>query len=57
MPLLVIGRVTEFQVLSLPLLVDPVEPKLRQVVCEDTIRIVHAQTSKLNLSFCRILRI
>ena len=42
MSLLVIGRVTKFQVLGLPVLVNPIEPKLRQVVCEDTVRVVHA---------------
>ena len=57
MSLLVVGRVTEFKVLNFPVLVNPIETKLRQVVREDAIRIVHAQTSELNLSFGRILRI
>jgi hypothetical protein len=57
MSLLVIGRVPKFQVLGLPVLVNPIEPKLRQVVCEDTVRVVQAQTSELNLSFWWILRI
>jgi hypothetical protein len=57
MSLLIIGRVAKFQVLGLPVLVNPIEPKLGQVVCEDTVRVVQAQASKLNLSFWWILRI
>lgn len=56
-PLFVIGGVSQLQVLDFPILIDSIESKLGQVVSQNSIRIVHTETSQLNLSFWRILRI
>ena len=57
MSLLVIRRITQLEVHCLFVLVDPVEPKLRHIMCKYSIGVVHSNTSKLDLYSRRVLQI